>query len=91
MLLFGALLADRRQLDLSFEATKLTSQVSRERDEQRIMHAWSLMMSLVLRTYIRYKIYENRFEVNDTRTSARKNQVEACLEGLARQPTGIIN
>ena len=31
MLLLGALLADRRQLDLSFEATKLANQVSRER------------------------------------------------------------
>ena len=31
MLLLDALLADRRQLDLSFEATKLASQVSEER------------------------------------------------------------
>lgn len=31
MLLLGALLADRRQLDLSFEATKLANQFSRER------------------------------------------------------------
>lgn len=31
MLLLGALLADRKQLDLSFEATGLASHVSRER------------------------------------------------------------